>query len=58
MPNTGFLKDSGIKTSGKGWIKTDDMMETSIEGVFAAWDARAKSLRQAAAAAMAAYDYM
>ena len=64
-PNTGFLKDGSGQVSDRGWIKTDDMMETSAEGVFAAGDVRDKFLRQVATAvgdgataAMAAYDYI
>jgi thioredoxin reductase (NADPH) len=64
-PNAAFLKDVSIERSAKGWIKTDDMMETSVEGVFAAGDVREKFLRQVvtaagdgATAAMAAYDYI
>ena len=65
MPNAAFLQGSGIDVSGKGWIKTDEMMETSVEGVFAAGDVREKFLRQVvtaagdgATAAMAAYEYI
>lgn len=34
-----------------GYIKTDDNMETNIEGIFAAGDIRAKNIRQGATAA-------
>ncbi|MDR1020095.1 MAG: thioredoxin-disulfide reductase [Synergistaceae bacterium] len=64
-PNVSFLDGCGVEMSAKGWIKTDDMMETSAEGVFAAGDVRDKFLRQVATAvgdgataAMAAYDYI
>ena len=68
-PNVGFLKpliDSGVlKTARGGWIKVNDRMETSIEGVFAAGDLIDKYLRQVvtatgdgATAAMAAYAYI
>ena len=68
-PNVGFLKpliDSGIlKTAKGGWIKVNERMETSIEGVFAAGDLIEKYLRQVvtatgdgATAAMAAYAYI
>jgi len=68
-PNVGFLKpliDSGIlKTARGGWIKVNERMETSIEGVFAAGDLVDKYLRQVvtatgdgATAAMAAYAYI
>lgn len=45
IPNIGFLKDS-IKLSEAGWIITDEFLETSVEGVFAAGDVRDTSLRQ------------
>ena len=65
-PEIAFLDDcDGIKRSRAGWIITDDKMETSMEGVFAAGDVREKFLRQivtavsdGATAAMAAYDYI
>ena len=68
-PNVGFLKpliDSGtLKTSRGNWIKVNDRMETSIEGIFAAGDLIEKYLRQVvtaagdgATAAMAAYAYI
>lgn len=44
-PNTGFLKGI-IKLDEKGFILTDEKMTTSVPGIFAAGDARAKSLRQ------------
>ena len=65
-PEIDFLDGcGGIKRSGPGWIMTDDKMETSVEGVFAAGDVRDKFLRQVvtavsdgAIAAMAAYEYI
>ncbi|NLW25227.1 MAG: thioredoxin-disulfide reductase [Clostridia bacterium] len=46
VPSTGFLKDSGIEMDHKGYIKVNEMMETNIEGVYAAGDNRVKYLRQ------------
>jgi thioredoxin reductase (NADPH) len=65
-PEVGFLDGCGeIKRTGDGWIVTDEKMETSAEGVFAAGDVRDKFLRQAvtaasdgAIAAMAANEYV
>jgi thioredoxin reductase (NADPH) len=65
-PEVGFLDGCGeIKRARSGWIVTDEKMETSAEGVFAAGDVRDKFLRQAvtavsdgAIAAMAAYEYV
>ncbi len=68
-PNVGFLKplvDSGkLATAKGGWVKVNERMETSIEGIFAAGDLVEKYLRQVvtaagdgATAAMAAYAYI
>jgi thioredoxin reductase (NADPH) len=64
LPNTGFLKGTGI-LNDEGYIVTNEEMETSIPGVFAAGDARQTSLRQiitaagdGAKAAMNAYHYI
>lgn len=51
-PNTSFLGDiSRIETTEGGWIKTDEVMRTSVDGVFAAGDVREKYLRQVVTAA-------
>lgn len=54
-----------VKAEKGGWIITNDRMETSIEGIFAAGDVRSKYLRQVltaasdgAVAAMAASSYI
>jgi CoA-disulfide reductase len=39
FPDTGFLKDSGIKLGAKGHILVNERMETSAENVFAVGDA-------------------
>ncbi|MDR1580610.1 MAG: thioredoxin-disulfide reductase [Synergistaceae bacterium] len=65
-PNLEFLTgESGLERADNGWIITDEKMETSVEGVFAAGDVREKYLRQVATAtgdgataAMAAYEYL
>ena len=45
LPNTGFLAGK-VKMSDSGYIITNDRMETSVPGVFAAGDCRQKLLRQ------------
>ena len=62
-PNVDFL-DGQLERNGR-WIVTNNHMETSEEGVFAAGDVRDKFLRQVvtaaadgAIAAMAAYEYI
>ncbi|MDF7636672.1 thioredoxin-disulfide reductase [Leuconostocaceae bacterium ESL0958] len=49
QPNTAGLKELGV-TDDQGWIPTDEHMATSVPGVFAAGDVRAKDLRQIATA--------
>ena len=44
-PNTDFLPDA-IKKDARGFIITDEWMQTSIQGIYAAGDCRAKPLRQ------------
>jgi thioredoxin reductase (NADPH) len=48
-PNTGFLNGS-VDLDQRGFIVTDDVFQTSIEGVFAAGDVREGSTKQLAAA--------
>ncbi len=48
-PNTKWLP-SGIALDERGFIKTDNMFQTSIAGVFAAGDVRAGSTKQLASA--------
>ena len=50
LPNTGFLKDSGIELDEIGMIKTDDKLMTSIPGVFCAGDVRSGATMQIASA--------
>lgn len=48
VANSGFID---VEKDENGFIKTDENMATSVEGVFAAGDVRAKSLRQIVTAA-------
>jgi thioredoxin reductase (NADPH) len=48
-PNTDFLPEN-IKLNDKDYILTDDNMATSIKGIFAAGDIRAKLLKQVSTA--------
>ena len=48
-PNTQFVKDA-VETDQYGFITTSGTMETSLEGVFAAGDARGGSTKQVASA--------
>lgn len=51
VPNTDFLKDTGLEMNEAGYIPTDQDMKTNIPGVYAAGDVRVKSLRQVVTAA-------
>ncbi|XMB72639.1 thioredoxin-disulfide reductase [Mycoplasmatota bacterium WC30] len=44
-PNVDYLGNA-VELTETNWIKTDDFLETSVNGVFAAGDIRDKSLRQ------------
>ena len=66
-PNVSYLGEPGslVKQTHGNWVYTNDKMETSVEGIFAAGDIRDKYLRQVvtaagdgAVAAMAAYSYI
>ena len=48
-PNTSFLNGS-LKVDGRGFIITDHMFQTDVDGVFAAGDVRAGSTKQIASA--------
>lgn len=50
MPNTGFLKDTKIELDEVGFIKTDEDLMTSMEGVFASGDVRSGATMQIASA--------
>lgn len=66
-PNVSYLQpeNSIVKQTRGGWVDTNEKMETSVEGIYAAGDVRDKFLRQVvtaagdgAVAAMAAYAYI
>jgi thioredoxin reductase (NADPH) len=48
-PNTSFL-DSALEVDGRGFIVTDPMFRTSVDGIFAAGDVRSGSTKQIASA--------
>ena len=50
MPNTQFLKDTPIELDEIGLIKTDDSLNTTMHGVFAAGDVRSGATMQIASA--------
>ncbi len=50
LPNTGFLKDSGIELDEIGLIKTDNHLQTNIPGIFASGDVRSGATMQIASA--------
>ncbi len=50
LPNTQFLAGSGIELDEVGLIKTNDKLETSVRGIFAAGDVRHGATMQIASA--------
>lgn len=50
IPNTAFLKDTGIEVDEQGLIKTNTDMMTNIPGVFASGDVRSGATMQVASA--------
>jgi thioredoxin reductase (NADPH) len=50
MPNTQFLKDSGIELDELGLITSDDHLQTSMPGIFVAGDVRSGATMQIASA--------
>ena len=50
-PNTGFLKNTDIELDEVGLIKTNNKLETSVKGIFAAGDVRSGATMQIASAA-------
>ncbi|MCF8044169.1 MAG: FAD-dependent oxidoreductase [Desulfarculaceae bacterium] len=51
VPCTRWLTDSGLEMDSRGYIATNEVMETNLEGVYAAGDSRIKYLRQVVTAA-------
>ncbi|HHW98750.1 MAG TPA: thioredoxin-disulfide reductase [Firmicutes bacterium] len=51
VPQTEFLKDTGLELDSRGYIVTNEQMETNIDGVYGVGDARVKYLRQVVTAA-------
>ncbi len=65
LPNTDFLKGSGVELDEVGLVKTNAHLETSIEGVFASGDVRsgatmqiASAVGEGASAALAIREYL
>ncbi|PZR31925.1 alkyl hydroperoxide reductase subunit F [Caulobacter segnis] len=65
VPNTEWLKDSGVALSNRGEVEVDYRGETSIPGVFAAGDATTTPYKQiiiamgeGAKASLSAFDYL
>lgn len=50
LPNTTFLKGSGVELDERGLIKTNQHLETSIKGIFASGDVRSGATMQIASA--------
>lgn len=50
LPNTQFLKNSGVKLDDIGLIKTDSDLQTSVRGIFASGDVRSGATMQIASA--------
>lgn len=51
VPQTNFLKDTGLELDNRGYIITNEEMETNLDGVYGVGDARVKYLRQVVTAA-------
>lgn len=50
IPNSGFLKDSGVELDQEGFIKANERLETNLEGVFVSGDVRSGATMQVASA--------
>lgn len=51
MPNTQFLKGSGVELDEIGMVKSDKALQTNLPGIFAAGDVRSGATMQIASAA-------
>lgn len=51
VPNTAFLKESGVKLDEYGYIIAGEDCRTNVDGIYAAGDCRTKALRQLTTAA-------
>jgi alkyl hydroperoxide reductase subunit F len=65
VPNTEWLKDSGIELTGRGEIVIDDKAATNLPGIFAAGDVTTVPYKQiiiamgeGSKAALSAFDYL
>ena len=50
MPNSQFLLDSAVELDQTGFVLTDNNLETTVPGVFAAGDVRSGATMQIASA--------
>lgn len=50
VPNTDLVREEGVALDAQGYVITDAELGTSVTGVFAAGDVRAKKVRQVATA--------
>lgn len=50
LPNTDFLKGSGVELDDRGLVKTNRQLETSVPGIFASGDVRSGATMQIASA--------
>lgn len=50
VPQTALLKDKGVNLNTRGYLLTNELMETNVDGVYGVGDVRDKYLRQIATA--------
>ena len=50
LPNTGFLKNTGVALDDQGFIKSDSALQTTVRGVFVSGDVRSGATMQIASA--------